>query len=52
MVRSRKPQLTRPEKSLKLELHEKRESRGLCILEDEEGKMVEFGGDLIGLKRF
>lgn len=29
IVSRRKPQLTRPEKSLKFELHEKRESRGL-----------------------
>lgn len=33
IVRRRKPQLTRPEKLLKFELHEKSESRGLWILD-------------------
>lgn len=38
IVSRRNPQLTRPEKSLKFELHEKRESRGLWILSKQTKK--------------
>lgn len=34
MVKSRKPQLTKPVKLVKPELHEKSESLGRCILEN------------------
>lgn len=50
IVRSKKPQFTKPEKSLKLELHEKSESRGLWIL---EGNFVVISRlDLAGIEKF